>query len=88
MNLREHVLELLNGGDWACAYAQHETLAHVARQLGALLEGEAAELAREVAATATTDLPSATATWSRLAARLRYGLASGGRYESPWNADT
>lgn len=76
MHLDERVQELLNGGDWACAYAQHETLADVARRLCRLVPEEAAGMARQVAVYALTDLPRATALWSRLGSRLRYGNAA------------
>lgn len=76
MHLEQPVQELLNGGDWACANAQHETLAEVARRLSRIVPADAARLSRQVAESALSDLPRATALWNRLGTRLRYGMAA------------
>lgn len=73
MRTTEKIHGLVDGGDWACYCANHEALARVAAELRELTDGEPADLAREVAATAVRDLPYATARWTRLASILRFG---------------
>ena len=74
---------LLTDGDWACAHAEHETLAGVAQALLDVLDldvldGDAGMLAREVTREACRELSRATAAWSQLAALLREGSAASG----------
>jgi hypothetical protein len=65
------IRDLVAGGDWACAHAEHETLAAVARSLIELVDGEALQLAHEVVGQAYLELRLATRAWSRLATLLR-----------------
>jgi hypothetical protein len=65
--------ELLNGGDWACAFAEPHGLVEVCDALAELVDDEAlAGLAREIATLAPTDMGSATRQWARLAGALRH----------------
>jgi hypothetical protein len=73
MGTRREIHGLVDGGDWACYCANHEALARIAAELRELTDGEPADLAREIAATAVRDLPYATALWARLASILRFG---------------
>jgi len=67
---KQHVHDLLDGGDWACAWAYHETLARVCRQLAAV-KPTIASLALEIGEHALVDMKRATAEWSQLSEALR-----------------
>jgi hypothetical protein len=75
------ILELLNGGDWACAYNERQSLAHVCRKLAVLLDDGQSERARSVARSSAVDMRTATHDWAELAADLR-----GGRRRGPVSA--
>jgi hypothetical protein len=71
MNMSPSIRDLVAGGDWACAHAQHGTLEAVARSLTALLDGDELKLAREVAQQACSELSIASRAWGQLASLLR-----------------
>lgn len=71
MDTQQRILELLNGGDWACAYNERQSLAHVCRKLAVLLDSTQSERARTVARSAALDMRAATHDWAELAAELR-----------------
>lgn len=78
------ICQLLDGGDWACAFGQCGTLSHVCQELAALLDDpELAEKARQVAREANRDLGVAARQWGELAGELRRpGGRPGSRSES------
>jgi hypothetical protein len=71
VDTQQRILELLNCGDWACAYNERQSLAHVCRKLAVLLEANQSERARTVARSAAVDMRAATHDWAELAAELR-----------------
>lgn len=71
MENQQRILELLNGGDWACAYNERQSLSHVCRKLAVLVDAEQSDRARSVAQQAANDMRSATRDWAELAADLR-----------------
>lgn len=71
MDNQQRILELLNGGDWACAYNERQSLAHVCRKLALLVDGDLSEQARQVARSSAIDMRGATRDWAQLAADLR-----------------
>lgn len=73
----ERAYELVNGGDWACAWGEPETLATVSLELAMVLEPELAGEADAIATAAHRDLSAATLRWARLAGRLEHGLHLG-----------
>lgn len=82
------ISELLDGGDWACAYGQCGTLSHVCLELARLLEdAELAEKARVVAHEAIINLDEATRRWSELACELRHTPLAHGTARSRTQSD-
>jgi hypothetical protein len=70
----ERAYELLNGGDWACAWGEPETLAAVSLELAGVLEPGLAGEADAISSRALHDFADATRRWARLASRLEHGL--------------
>ena len=70
MNIK--VIELLNGGDWACVYSEPESLVRACQGLAVLIEEELATYALEVADWADRDMRTAVRRWGELAMRVRY----------------
>ncbi|HVK77853.1 MAG TPA: hypothetical protein VM734_31320 [Kofleriaceae bacterium] len=68
---RYTMLELIFGGDFACAENQPGTLAEVARTLGARVGASAQRDLQEVARLANVDMTAASDLWSSVTARLR-----------------
>lgn len=76
MASRDRIIELLNGGDWACAYKERKGLADVCGMLAPLVEPELAARAELIARAASKDMRFATKQWAELATRLRRGRHS------------
>jgi len=66
----QDVHDLLDGGDWACAWAYHETLARVCRQLAAV-KPTVAKVALEIGDHALVNMRLATSEWAQLSEALR-----------------
>lgn len=73
MASRDRIIELLNGGDWACAYQERKGLAEVCGMLEPLVEPDLAERVALIARVAARDMRFATKQWAELATRLRRG---------------
>jgi hypothetical protein len=75
----QRIIELLNGGDWACAYRESDSLARVCTGLADFLDEELAESAREIVEWTERDMKIATRRWGEFAMRVRHpaGEASG-----------
>jgi hypothetical protein len=71
VTISRQILELLNGGDWACAYNERHSLAHVCKRLAVLVDVDHAAQARVISQVAASDMGAATKGWSELAADLR-----------------
>jgi hypothetical protein len=65
------IMELLNGGDWACAYAEGGTLAQVCVELEPLVGAQLAPATRAVSDAIEADMGLATHRWVELARALR-----------------
>lgn len=71
METRFSIQELLDGGEWACAHGDSESLARVAWLLACLLPPPHARVARAIARMCPIDLPRASLRFGALAAALR-----------------
>jgi hypothetical protein len=63
--------ELLQGGDWAVAHGDADGLAHVAKSLIRVTEGETARVLRELSELCVKSYPDAAARWAKLRSRGR-----------------
>ena len=72
--MTSEIHELLNSGDWACAYAQEEDLARVCRELAGEIEPALADEVHKVARLAEhDDMLGASRLWTRLTTVVRLG---------------
>lgn len=70
--MTDRVTELLDGGDWACAWANHASLEAVCDELADLVSPDLAARARRVERFAhDDDLVHASEEWERLSVLLR-----------------
>lgn len=68
-----HLEYLLDGGDWACAWGEQETLAQVCHCLAPLLAEPLRVQAERIEELVRSDYGEAVRMWARLSHRLRYG---------------
>ena len=74
-----HLEHLLDGGDWACAWGEQETLAEVCHCLAPLLAEPLRLNAERIEELVRSDYSEAVRQWARLSHRLRYGAG-----QVPW----
>lgn len=76
MTNQRRIIELLNGGDWACAYKERSGLADVCGMLATLVGPELSDRAWLVARLAGKDMRAATKQWAELATLIRHPLGN------------
>ena len=73
MRMTPQVLQLLNGGDMACAFREWDRLARICDQMRAVVQVESvAEKARTIAGEASQRSDTARHMWAELATSLRH----------------
>lgn len=83
MTTQRRIIELLNGGDWACAYKERGGLTEVCGLLAPLVSPGLSDRAYLVARLAGKDMRAATKQWAELATLLRHPVAHEGLDPAP-----